>query len=73
MFHEKAQKAADSLEQDAAENSRLQILYSNLVHDYEQVEFQLGSVQKKFKESLSQLEVSRCGIVGTESQKNSLL
>jgi len=60
LFQEKAQKAAESLEHDAAENSRLQILYSNLVHDYEQVELRLSTVQKevdKFKESLTHIEV----------------
>ena len=61
LFQEKAQKAADDMERDAAENSRLQVAYNNLVHDYNQIEMQLNSVKKeasRVKESLNHLEVS---------------
>lgn len=54
-------QAAEALERDADNNSKLQISYGNLVHDYEQTQMKLASVQKElsfFKEKLNHLEVS---------------
>ncbi|CAK8680212.1 unnamed protein product [Clavelina lepadiformis] len=62
LFQDEAQKAVNALDRDAAENSQLQITYSKLVQDYEQLEAKLYSVQKelvRFKESLNHLEETK--------------
>lgn len=57
-----AQAAADNLEKDAHDNSKLQIDFSNLVHDYEQTQMKIGNMQKDvlvFKSTVEQLQVGK--------------
>lgn len=60
FFQEEARKASEALEKDSAENSKLQVNYGNLVHEYEQIEMKLSSVQRelaRFKEAFNHFEV----------------
>ena len=62
--NEEARKAVDALERDQADNSGMQIRYTNLVHDYDQIKLKLTSQNReleKFKEMLKNLEVSGPG------------
>nr|CAB3267251.1 thyroid receptor-interacting protein 11 [Phallusia mammillata] len=62
LFQEEARKASEATEKDAAENSKLQISYGNLVHDYEQIEMKLNTVQRelgRFKEAFNHLEETK--------------
>jgi len=65
-----ATRAAESVERDAAENSRLQIAYTNLVFDYEQLELKLKALQrdaKRFHDIANELEVCKRDLLMTSS------
>lgn len=55
-----ASRAAEALEKDSDNNSKLQIGYSNLVHDYDQVQLKMTSIQREFgilRDKFDDLEV----------------